>query len=197
MNKKIKITRQDIIDMKTYSRMRAERRKAMIEIKRYRRVGVGPDATFYFENYETMWHQVHEMLFVERGGEAQIKDELSAYNPMIPQGAELVATLMFEIDDEIRRQRVLGGLGGIARMISLLIDDETIPAIPEDDIERTNEAGKASSVHFLHFPFSVAQIAKFRDPSFKVVIGINHPTYGHQAILSEATRQALAADLDG
>lgn len=194
MAARTEIIRDDIIDMETYGRMRAERRKAMMEIKRHRRVGVGPDATFYFENYETMWHQVHEMLFVERGGAAQIADELAAYNPMIPKGAELVATLMFEIDDEDRRRRVLDGLGGVERTISISIGAEVVAAVPEDDIERTNAAGKASSVHFLHFPFSAAQIAKFRDPSSKVVVGIDHPNYGHMAILSDAARQALAED---
>ena len=68
-------------------------------IKQNRRVEVGPFATFYFENYDTMWHQVHEMLHIERGGEAQIADELEAYNPLIPQGDELIATVMFEIED--------------------------------------------------------------------------------------------------
>ncbi len=194
MTAKTEITRDDIIDMQAYGETRAERRKAIMEVKRHRRISVGPDATLYFENYQTMWHQVHEMLFVERGGEAQIADELSAYNPMIPKGAELVATLMFEIDDEDRRQRVLGGLGGVERMISISIGDETVTAVPEDDVERTNDAGKASSVHFLHFPFSAAQISKFRDPSSKVVLGIDHPTYGHMAILNEDTQQALAED---
>ncbi len=194
MAAKTEITRDDIIDMETYGQARAERRRAMMATKRHRRIGVGPDATFYFENYETMWHQVHEMLFVERGGEEQIVDELAAYNPMIPKGAELVATLMFEIDDEDRRKRVLDGLGGVENMISISVGDEVVAAVPEDDVERTNADGKASSVHFLHFPFSGAQIAKFRDPSSKIVVGINHPNYGHMAILSDDSRRALADD---
>ena len=94
-------------------RQRAERRKHISEIKRNRRLEVGPFATFYFEFYETMLHQVQEMLFIEKGGEAQLADELAAYNPLIPQGSELVATVMFEIDDPIRRGRVLATLGGV------------------------------------------------------------------------------------
>ena len=90
------ITRDDVLSMDEYGKMRAAKRREMIELKKPRRVPVGPDATFYFENYETMWAQVHEMLWIERGGEEQIVDELAAYNPLIPQGRELVATLMFE-----------------------------------------------------------------------------------------------------
>ncbi len=78
-----------------------------MEAKRHRRLEVGPDCTFYFENFETMWNQVHEMLFIEKGGEAQIADELSAYNPLVPKGRELVATVMFEIDDPVRRAAFL------------------------------------------------------------------------------------------
>ena len=82
-----------------YAAIRSEQRKRITEIKRHRRLEVGPFATFYFENYETMRHQVQEMLHIEKGGDAQIEDELAAYNPLIPQGKELVATVMFEIDD--------------------------------------------------------------------------------------------------
>src|SRR3546814_3877920 len=93
------ITRADILDMADYAKVRAEKRRALVETKRNRRVPLGPYATFYFESYETMWQQVHEMLFIERGGEAQIPDELEAYNPLIPQGRELVATMMFKSEE--------------------------------------------------------------------------------------------------
>jgi hypothetical protein len=92
--------------MKHYAGERRDRRTKLVEVKKQRRMPVGPDCTFYFENYETMWHQVHEMLFIEKGGEEQIPDELAAYNPLIPKGRELVATVMFEIDDPVRRQAV-------------------------------------------------------------------------------------------
>ena len=89
---KHEITRDDLMPMEDYAKGRADRRRAMSEIKRHRRLAVGPDATFYFECYDTMWHQVHEMLHIERGGVEQIKDELAAYNPLIPKGSELVAS---------------------------------------------------------------------------------------------------------
>ena len=110
---KRRITRADIIPLDEYTRTRRERRKAVTELKKKRRVEVGPFATFYFESYETMWHQIHEMLYIEKGGEQQISDELEAYNPLIPQGQELIATVMIEIEDPMRRARVLATLGGI------------------------------------------------------------------------------------
>ena len=101
-----KIEPSVIIPLAEYGPLRAERRKRMSEIKKDRRLEVGPFATFYFESYDTMLHQVHEMLFIEKGGAEQLPDELAAYNPLIPQGSELVATVMFEIDDPLRRARV-------------------------------------------------------------------------------------------
>src|ERR1700687_408300 len=109
----------------------------MSEIKRQRRVEVGPFATFYFESYATMWHQVHEMLHIEKGGEEQIGDELRAYNPLIPQGSELVATVMFEIDDEVRRKSVLERLSGIEDKMFLQIGGEQVRGVPEGDRENT------------------------------------------------------------
>ena len=106
-----KIEPSVIIPLAEYGPQRAERRKRISEIKKNRRLEVGPFATFYFEIYDTMLHQVHEMLFIEKGGAEQLPDELAAYNPLIPQGSELVATVMFEIDDPIRRARVLAHAG--------------------------------------------------------------------------------------
>ena len=189
------ITRDDIMDMGEYAAVRVERRKAVTQMKKNRRVHVGPDATAYFENYDTMWHQIHEMLHIEQGGEDQIQDELSAYNPLIPNGRELVCTLMFEIDDETRRNRFLAGLGGVENTITLSVGGEKIDAVPEDDVERTSEDGKASSIQFLHFNFTDAQAEAFKTPDTDVVFAIGHDGYGHMAKLPEAVREALAADL--
>ena len=189
-----KITRDDIIPLEDYAKQRNERRTAMSALKRRRRVEVGPYATFYFESYETMWQQIHEMLYIEKGGEEQISDELSAYNPLIPQGRELVATLMFEIDDPVRRHNVLARLGGVEETITLSVGGDTIRAVAEEDIDRTTAEGKASSVQFIHFPFTDAQVAGFRDPSTQVLVGINHPAYGHIAVMSPEVQQTLAGD---
>ncbi len=189
------ITREDIMPIEEYAKNRKERRSAVTEMKRDRRVSCGPDATFYFENYDTMWHQVHEMLYIEKGGEEQIADELAAYNPLIPNGRELVATLMFEVEDEARRKVFLSGLGGVEETITLEFDDETIKGVPEDDVDRTTADGKASSVQFIHFPFTDAQAEKFKSCEGRVLLGINHPKYGHMAVFSEQTKAALAGDL--
>jgi hypothetical protein len=196
MAAKHEITRADIMSMSEYAEERAERRRAIGEVKRDRRFEIGPFATIYFENYDTMWWQVHEMLYIERGGEEQIADELAAYNPLIPNGADLVATLMFEIDQPERRQRVLAGLGGVEETVTMSFAGETITAVPEGDVARSTAEGRASSVHFLHFPFTREQAAKFRAPGAKVVVGIGHPGYGHMAAMPEAVRQALMHDFD-
>ncbi len=192
---KTEIHREDLMSMDAYGAIRAERRKQMSAIKRNRRVAIGPDATFYFESFETMFHQIHEMLWIEKGGDAQIADELVAYNPLIPNGHELVATVMIEIDDPGRRARTLGELGGFEQTIFIAFNGErAINAVPEDDVDRTSAAGKASSVQFVHFPFDDQAIARFRDPDAQVTIGIGHPKYGHIAILNEDVRAALSAD---
>ena len=172
MAAKHELTRDDVIAMADYARERKERRRALVEAKRHRRLAVGPDCTFYFENYETMWNQVHEMLFIEKGGEAQIADELSAYNPLIPKGRELVATVMFEIDDPVRRGALLAKLGGVEETAFIRIGGATIKGVPEADLDRTSAAGKASSVQFIHFPFTDAQVAAFRSEGGAVGAGV-------------------------
>ncbi len=198
------ITRDDILPMADYVRERKERRRALAEAKKHRRLDIGPDCSFYFENYETMWNQIHEMLFIEKGGEAQIADELSAYNPLIPKGRELVATVMFEIDDPVRRGALLAKLGGVEETAFIRIGGETISesirGVPEEDVDRTSAAGKASSVQFIHFPFSDAQVAAFRGEGgagdTEVVVGFSHPEYAHMTVLPGPVRNALGQDFD-
>lgn len=190
-----RITRADILPMDQYAAERRERRRAMMDVKGRRRVPVGPHATFYFESYDTMWLQVHEMLYIERGGEEQIADELEAYNPLIPQGSELVATLMFEIDDPVRRAALLGGLGGVEETVTLSVAGDVIRAGAERDVDRTTAEGKASSVHFLHFPMTPNQVAAFKAGEGDVVLGIGHARYRHMAVLPEDVRRELASDL--
>lgn len=194
MTVKTEITRDDIIDMADYGATRKQRRRDMIARKKQRRVAIGPDAHALFEDYESMWLQVHEMLYIEKGGEEQIAEELAAYNPLIPNGRELVCTVLFEIDDPARRARVLGGLGGIEETMFLRIDGEDIIGQSEEDVDRTNAAGKASSVQFIHFPFTDAQAEKFGKPGAEVIVGFNHPGYGHMVRITEETRKALEQD---
>ena len=193
------LTRADIMAMADYGKVRAEKRREIAQVKRNRRVEVGPFATFYFENRVTMWHQVHEMLFIEKGGEDQIADELAAYNPLIPNGRELVATVMIEIDDERRRRTVLGRLGGFEETIFIRFGGHEVAGVPEDDLDRTTADGKASSVQFVHFPFTDAQAAAFKsgaDGAGEAIVGVGHPNYAHMAVMPAAVRESLAADLD-
>ena len=196
MSNKHSITAADILPSAVYALARADWRKKMTALKRLRRVQVGPFVTFYFESYDTMWHQIQEMLFIEKGGAAQIPDELDAYNPLVPNGHELTATFMIEIDDPIRRKNVLARLGGIEETVFITIGDQTVKAAAEADQDRTREDGKASAVQFVHFPFTRAQIDAFRAPGAQVILGLNHPNYSHMAVISEAIRAELARDFD-
>ena len=190
------VTASDILDMESFGKIRKQKRAEISNKKKYRRVAVGPDATFMFENYDTMWWQIHEMLFIEKGGQDQIEDELSAYNPLIPQGSELIATLMFEIDEPERRKSLLMKLGGVEEVCCLTINGETIIGDSETDVDRTTAAGKASSVQFIHFNFSSDQIELFNKPDTQISVGINHPAYGHMAIISPEVKGSLAKDFD-
>src|SRR6516162_3858222 len=180
-----RLAREDILPLAEYAALRGEQSRRITEIKRQRRLEVGPFATFYFENYETMRHQVQEMLHIEQGGETQIEDELAAYNPLIPQGEELVATVMFEIDDPNRRASALARLGGIENDVFIDVAGQKIQGEPDPTRENTSPEGKASSVQFLRFPFTEVQIARFRTPAARVIIGFDHPNYGHMAVLPE------------
>lgn len=188
------ITLADLIPDAAFAAERKARRAALMPLKKKRRVDLGPVCTFYFESFETMLFQIQEMLFIEKGGEAQARDELAAYNPLIPQGSELVATVMLEIEDPVRRAATLARLGGIEDHFFLKVGDDRIAGIPEDDQERTREDGKTSAVHFLHFPLTPAQKAAFNSPAVQVLIGCEHESYGHMAALTPATRAELAND---
>mgnify|MGYP001187357102 FL=1 len=190
------VTASDILDMESFGKIRKQKRAEISNIKKNRRVAVGPDATFMFENYDTMWWQIHEMLFIEKGGEDQIEDELSAYNPLIPQGTELVATLMFEIDEPERRKTLLMSLGGVEEVCCLTINGDTILGDSETDVDRTTAAGKASSVQFIHFNLTADQIELFKKPNTQISVGINHPAYGHMAIISPEVKGSLVKDFE-
>jgi hypothetical protein len=191
---KREIQKQDIMPLDVYIKNRRELRKSIVDFKKNRRIALGPYATFYFESYETMLAQVQEMLYIEKGGDEQIKDELSAYNPLIPNGKELTATLMFEIDNPISRAAFLGKVGGIEEKVFMKINGEKIKAIPEEDVDRTSNEGKASSVQFIHFNFTDDQIAKFKSEEIEVEIGIDHKEYSHTTKLSVENKKSLSAD---
>jgi hypothetical protein len=189
-----RVTRADILPMSEYGVQRTGLRRELSALRATRRIEVGPFVTFSFECYRTIWHQVHEMLFIEKGGEAQIDGELDAYNPLIPNGRELVATMMIEIEDPVRRATMLGKLGHIEDTIAFKVGGASVAAEPEQDEERTTADGKTSSVHFLHFPFTAEQVAAFKAPGAEVILAIGHPEYRHMTALGEAMRTVLAGD---
>lgn len=196
MANKHQITAADILPLPEYMKVRAQTRTKMAAIKRDRRVDVGPHVTFYFENFDTMWMQVQEMIYIEKGGDEQVAHELKAYNPLIPQGRELCATFMIEIDDPDRRKRILGRLGGIEETAFITVNGEKVAGAAEEDQDRTTTEGKASSVQFVHFNFTPAQIEAFKKPGAQVVVGFSHPNYSHMSVLPENVRAALASDFD-
>ena len=188
------VTKADIIPLEQYSKNRKQLRTEIIELKKIRRVPLGPYATFYFECYETMRAQIQEMLYIEKGGSTQLKDELIAYNPLIPKGKDLVATLMFEIDDALSRTEFLNKVGGIDEKVFIKINDEIVNATSEKDVDRTSSEGKASSVQFVHFNFTDKQIIKLKNLDNELILGIDHNLYNHMTKIPEYTRKALIED---
>jgi hypothetical protein len=191
-----KIAAADILPAEDYARRRKELRQAVVALKRQRRMEVGPVATLHFESFETMRMQIQEMLHIEKGGAEQLPGELAAYNPLVPDGHELVATVLFEIDEPQRRATFLARLGGVEETAFIEVGGEKLRGLPEQDQDRTTADGKASSVQFIHFPFTAAQISVFRRPGERVIVGFDHPAYAHMTVMPEAVRAALAADFD-
>jgi len=191
---KRQIEKKDLLSVDVYAADRKIIRKDLVEFKKNRRIALGPYATFYFESFETMMAQVQEMLYIEKGGDEQLKDELIAYNPLVPNGKELTATLMFEIDNPVSRGVFLGKVGGIEEKIFMKIDDEKVQAEPEDDVDRTSAEGKASSVQFIHFKFNDDQINKFKLLSANIELGINHKDYAHTTKLTANNIKSLSTD---
>ena len=193
---KKEIQKHDIMPLDVYIKNRKELRKNIVSFKKDRRIALGPYATFYFENYETMLAQVQEMLYIEKGGDAQLKDELEAYNPLIPNGKELTATLMFEIDNPVSRSAFLSKVGGIEEKVFIKIDGEIAKAVPEQDVDRTSADGKASSVQFIHFKLTDKQIQKFKSKNIDIELGIDHKEYSHTTKLSLENINSLSADFN-
>jgi hypothetical protein len=191
-----KIAVADILPSKEFAAQRKERRQALLPKKKLRRISVGPDCTFYFECYDTMLFQVQEMLLIEKAGPEQAPDEIAAYNPLIPQGSELVATVMFEIEDPDRRARVLRQLTGVENTLYIEVGGERAVAVPLGDSDRTADDGKTSSVHFVRFRLSPAQISAWRSGQGQVILGVDHPNYGHMAVIGGESRAELATDFD-
>jgi hypothetical protein len=184
----------DLMNLEQYARVRPDFRARVIEHKRLRTVAVGPNTTWCFEDRLTVQYQVQEMLRAERIFEADgIQGELDAYNPLIPDGTNLKATLLIEYTDPAARALALERLKGIERHCYLMVGDEMSYAIADEDLERENET-KTSAVHFLRFELS-ARARGFLAAGAELCAGIDHPAYTHTARPGAATSAALAAGL--
>lgn len=190
------VTAADILSAADYAKRRKELRAEIVAIKRARRLSVGPYATLHFENFDTMRMQVQEMLHIEKGGDEQLPGELAAYNPLIPNGRELVATVLFEIDDPVRRAAFLAKLGGVEATAFIEVGGSRVVGLAEADQDRSTAEGKASAVQFIHYPFKPAEIAAFKKAGARVVVGFDHPAYAHMTVMLEEVRAALAKDFD-
>jgi len=189
------ITAEDIMPVEQYELIRKDKKSEAIERKKLSRLSVGPNAVILFENWDSMWLQIQEMLRIEKGGEEQLADELAAYDPMVPKGTELTATVLFEVADTVKRDAFLRTIGGVENHISIRVGDHVIPARAEGDVERTRESdGKASAVHFFHFDFTPEAIAAWKSGEGQAMVVIDHPAYGHAALVGKETREFLARE---
>ncbi|MFM5918446.1 MAG: DUF3501 family protein [Novosphingobium sp.] len=189
------ITAEDILPLDQYELIRADKKSDAIARKALTRLSLGPNATVLFENWDSMWLQIQEMLRIEKGGAEQLADELAAYDPMVPKGSELTCTLLFEVADEVRRDAFLRTIGGVERYISIQVGSETIAARAEGDTERTRASdNKASAVHFLHFDFSPQAIEAWRSGTATAMLVCSHPNYGHAVVIGADTRAYLARE---
>jgi len=201
-----RLTLDDIQDLRAYERERDDYRRRIIELKRRRRVAVGPIVSVVFENRETIRSQVQEMARAERMlADEQIQTELDVYNPLIPEPGELSATLFIELTDEASLRAWLPKLVGIERSVRLRLGEGDgdggdgawiVQAVPERAHEEalTREEITAS-VHYIRFVLAPAEIDRFA--SGTVVLAVDHPEYRHATMLTDETRQELLGDLRG
>ena len=191
-----KLTPSDLFTLEAYARERPAFRARVLAHKQARSVHLGAHLTLLFEDRLTVQYQVQEMLRIERiFEEAGIRDELDAYNPLIPDGANLKSTLLIEYPDPAVRTRKLVELRDIEHRMTLRIGDlAPVIAIADEDMQRSN-AEKTSAVHFLRFELSRAHVAAFKHRG-EVEFVVEHAAYQGKTTLATATRTALAADLD-
>lgn len=192
-----KLQIEDLYSLEQYHKARPEFRRQVLEHKRNRQVPLGPNATVFFEDAVTVKYQVQEMLRVERIFEEEgIREELDAYNPLVPDGGNLKATFMLEYADAADRRSALARLVGVEHRVWMQVDGfEQVRAIANEDLERST-AQKTSAVHFLRFEFTPAMIGGLRRGAC-LSMGVDHPNYTYAVNpVPTPVRQALEADFD-
>ena len=189
-----KIARESLLTLEAYARERSRMRADVISHKLNRRVQLGGHVTFIFEDEKTIRYQVQEMLRAERAFEGQaIREELDAYNPLIPDGSNFKATMMIEYPDPLERARELARLIGIEDRVSLSVGGEVICAMADEDLDRENDV-KTSAVHFLRFELSVSAVNAVKSGA-ALLLAIDHPNYAFEALLPDHVRASLCMDL--
>jgi uncharacterized protein DUF3501 len=191
-----KLTHADLWKLEDYARERNAFRARVIAHKKNRTVHLGAHLTLIFEDRLTVQYQVQEMLRIERIFEADaIAEELGAYNPLVPDGANLKATMLIEYDDVEVRRRELEKLRGVEDMIALRVGSEApVLAIADEDLDRSNET-KTSAVHFLRFELAPAHVARLRTGD-ALEFSVAHPHYAGTVVVTGPVREALVSDLD-
>ena len=192
-----KLTRDDLFTLEEYAERRTDFRQKVMEHKKNRRLAIGPNATLYFEDQLTIHYQIQEMLRIEKVFEAEgIAEELTAYNPLIPDGQNWKATFMIEYDDPEERQRQLAKLKGVESDVWMKVGDNApIVPIADEDLERENE-DKTSAVHFMRFELSEEDINSLKAGE-KLSAGINHKEYDYTIDpVSPEIQASLIDDLD-
>jgi len=187
--------RAELYSLEQYAKLRREFRAKVMEHKRDRKVPLGPDATFYFEDRLTIHYQIQEMLRIERIFEEEgIQEELNAYNPLIPDGRNFKATFMVEFADGEERKLALARLIGIEDLLWVKVEGfPPVYAIADEDLDREDET-KTSSVHFVRFELTEAMVLAFKDGA-ALALGSDHVNYRYRTDLTPATRDALKRDL--
>lgn len=190
------LSRSDLMSLEEYSTQRKDFRQKVMMHKKPRQVALGEHLTLYFEDRLTIQYQIQEMLRIEKIFEADgIEEELSAYNPLIPDGDNWKATMMIEYSDVNERKQALAMLIGIEDRVWVKVgDNDPVYAIADEDLER-DTAEKTSSVHFMRFQLTPAMVGEACHGSV-IRVGVDHQNYSHDMALDDPSRQALVADLD-
>ena len=188
------LKREDLFSLEEYAEQRSNIRKNVMDIKKNREVNLGEHIRLLFENHQTVQYQIQEMLRIEKIFEADgIQDELDVYNPLIPDGSNLKATMMIEYTDVVERTKALSNLIGVEKNIYFQVDNhQNVYAICNEDLERETDE-KTSSVHFMRFEFDQSMIVDFCKGA-KIKIGVSHPNYNCEIILEKRVQDELNQD---
>jgi hypothetical protein len=195
MNKDILIN--DLMSLEEYSKNRSEFRKGILLHKQYRNLQIGEAVTLFFEDRRTILYQIQEMLRIEKIFEEEgIREELSSYNPLIPNGDNWKATMMIQYTDPQERQIALSKMVGIEDCVWVKVgDNELIYAVADEDLDRTRE-DKTSSVHFLRFQFDSDILDEINETA-SIVFGIDHKHYDtNTGDIEGKLKTSIVNDLD-